>query len=81
MALVALQDLSFWNLSDIEFDLSRSLKVKCDSFIGLPIYAFLLLFNSKVTEGVKFDDVIGLSIHGFLFITVITRLTPTAYVS
>ncbi len=32
------------NLSDLDFDLSRSLKVKCDSVIGLHIYGFLLMF-------------------------------------
>ena len=34
-------------MSDIDFDLSMSLKVICDSVIGLPIYAFLL-FNSDI---------------------------------
>ncbi len=34
------------NLSD--FDLSRSLKVKCEGAIGLPIYGFLLMFNSNI---------------------------------
>ncbi len=43
-----LQDIRLQNLSDIEFDLSRSLKVKCDSVIGLPIYAFLSVFNSNI---------------------------------
>ncbi len=32
----------------LNFDLSRSLKVKCDSVIGLNIYAFLLMFNSNI---------------------------------
>ncbi len=36
------------NLSDLELDLTRSLKVKCDSAIGLPIYAFLLMFNGNI---------------------------------
>ena len=36
------------NLSDLEFDLSRSLKVKCNGAIGLPIYGFLLMFNSNI---------------------------------
>ncbi len=40
-----LQDNGLQNQSDLEFGLSRSLKVKCDSAIGLPIYAFLLMFN------------------------------------
>ncbi len=35
-------------MSDLEFDLLRSLKVKCDDVIGLPIYAFLLVFNSNI---------------------------------
>ena len=38
------------NLSDLDFDLSRSLKVKFDSAIGLdPMYGFLLMFfNSNI---------------------------------
>ncbi len=36
------------NLSDLDFDLSRSLKVKFDSAIGLPIYGFLFMFNSNM---------------------------------
>ncbi len=32
----------------LHFDLSRSLKVKCDSVFGLPIYAFPLIFNSNI---------------------------------
>ena len=35
-------------MGDLNFDLSRSLKVKCDSAIGLPIYDFLLMFNSNI---------------------------------
>ncbi len=35
-------------MSDLEFDLSRSLKVKCDDVIGLSLYAFLLMFNSNI---------------------------------
>ena len=50
MDLGALLDNCNWynirNLSD--FDLSGSLKVKCDSVIGLPIYCFLLMFNSNI---------------------------------
>ncbi len=40
-----LRGIRLQNLSDLElFDLSRSLKVKCDSVIGLPIHAFLLMY-------------------------------------
>ncbi len=31
----------------LNFDLSRSLKVKCDG-IGLSVYAFLLMFDSNI---------------------------------
>ncbi len=37
-----LQDIRLWNLSDLEYDLWRSLKVKCYDVIGLSLYAFLL---------------------------------------
>ncbi len=37
-------------MGDLHFDLSRSLKVKCESAIGLPIYGFLLMFISNLTE-------------------------------
>ncbi len=36
------------NLSDLDFDLSRSLKVKCHGVIGLAIYGFLLMINSNI---------------------------------
>ncbi len=36
------------NVSDLEFDLWRSLKVKCDYVIGLYLYAFLLMFKSNI---------------------------------
>ncbi len=32
----------------LNIDLSRSLKVKCESGIGLPIYDFLLVFNNNI---------------------------------
>ncbi len=40
-----LQDIRLQNLSDLEFDLSRSLKVKCDDVIGLAIHGFLLTYT------------------------------------
>ena len=36
------------NLVDLDFDLSRSLKAKCDCAIVLPIYDFLLVFNCNI---------------------------------
>ncbi len=41
-------DATTRNLSDLDFDLSRPRKVKFDSAIGLPIYGFLLKFNSTI---------------------------------
>ncbi len=35
------------NLGDLEFDLSRSLKVKSNGAVGLSIYDFLLVSNSN----------------------------------
>ena len=46
--LAALRDIRLQNLGDIDFDLSRSLKVKCDGVIGLVIYASLLMVNSNI---------------------------------
>ncbi len=34
-------------MSDLDFDLSRSLNVKYEGAIGLPKYGFLLMFNSN----------------------------------
>ena len=36
--------------SDLEFHLSRSLKIKSNGVIGLPIYGFLLMFNCNVLD-------------------------------
>ncbi len=46
--MAPLRDIRLQNMSDIEFDLSRSLKVKSDGTVGLPIYGFLLMFNSNI---------------------------------
>ncbi len=43
----SLQDTRLQNLGDLEFDLSRSLKVKSNGAIGLSIYDFLLVSNSN----------------------------------
>ncbi len=42
---------SSFNMGDLEFDLSRSLKVKSKCAVGLPIYDFLLVSNSKSYMG------------------------------
>ena len=35
------------NLSDLDFDLSRSLKVECDGVIGFSIYGFPFIYISN----------------------------------
>ncbi len=42
-----LQDIRLQNMCDLEFDLSRSLKVKSNGAVGLPTYDFLLVSNSN----------------------------------
>ncbi len=43
-----LWDIRLQNLSDTEFDLSRSLKVKCEGATGLTISGFLFIFNTNI---------------------------------
>ncbi len=45
--MAPLLDISLRNVSDLDFDLSRSLKVKYNGAVGLPIYDFLLGYNSN----------------------------------
>ena len=42
-----LQHIRLQNLSDLEFNLLRALKIKCDDAVRLPICDFLLVFNSN----------------------------------
>ena len=42
------RDIRLLSLGDLEFDLSRSLKDKCNGDIGLPTCGFLLMFNSNI---------------------------------
>ncbi len=57
------------NLSDLDFETSMSLKVKCESVFGLPIYAFLLMFinniwpNSATLWDKGFQNLSGLDIN------------------
>ncbi len=45
---MVLRDIMLQNLTEPDFDPSRSLKVKCDSVIGLPIYGFQVVSNSNI---------------------------------
>ncbi len=38
------------NVNDLEFDLSRSLKVKCDDVTGLDMHGFLLTYYTVITS-------------------------------
>lgn len=40
-------NVSLHNVGDLDFDLSRSLKVKCDAAVGLPIYDLVLMSNGN----------------------------------
>ncbi len=42
-----LRDIRLQKLTDIDFDRSRSLKVRSNAAAGLPVYDFLLVSNSK----------------------------------
>ncbi len=44
---LTLRHIRLQNLGDLEFDLSRSLKVKSNGAVGLPIYDFLLESKSN----------------------------------
>ncbi len=44
------------HIQHLNFDLSGSLKVKCDSVTGLPVYGFLLMFNSTCRVGHHSSD-------------------------
>ncbi len=46
----------------LDFDVSRSLKVKCDSAIGLPISGFLVVFKSNIWPNLAPLQDIGLQI-------------------
>ncbi len=43
-----LRDISLQNMSDLDFDLSRSVNVKYNHTIGLPVYGFLLRFTDNI---------------------------------
>ncbi len=43
-----LRDISFQNLIELDINLSRSLGSKCNRINGLPMYAFLFIFNSNI---------------------------------
>ncbi len=44
-----LQDIGLQNLSELEFDPSRSLKFECDGVIGFSIYDFLYIYSNRMS--------------------------------
>ena len=47
-AFLLMFNSNIWPNSALEFDLSRSLKIKCDGVIRLPVYAFLSMINCSI---------------------------------
>ncbi len=45
--ILLLYKIQSFEMSDLDFDLSRSFKVNCDGVIGLSIYVFLLIYMSS----------------------------------
>ncbi len=43
--LSLLRDMSFQNVSDLDFDLSRPLRLKTDAATELPIHGFILVYG------------------------------------
>ncbi len=56
----ALRDIRLRNFGDLDFDLSRSLKVKCNGAIELPIYGFLLMVNSNIWPNTALFEIMSL---------------------
>ncbi len=46
--MVPLKDITDRNINDFDFNLLRSLKVKCNDANGFPIYGLLLIFNTNI---------------------------------
>ncbi len=44
-----LQDIRLKYLSDLDFDLSMSLKVECDGIIGFSVYGFLFINSNRTS--------------------------------
>ncbi len=63
------------HIQHLNFDLSGSLKVKCDSVTGLPTYGFLLMFNSNGLTQLLYE-IEAFEIWVTLTLTFITALLP-----
>ena len=71
----ALRDISLWNLSDIDIDLSfKVTEVKCNHTNGLPIYAFLLMFNSNIWPTPLLYKIQGFEIWVILTLTFLSNV-------
>ncbi len=61
------------NVSGLDYGLSRSLRVKRDGAIGLPIYGSLLMFNSNIWPELLckiFVNALYMSIEYYSFIAI-----------
>ncbi len=58
-----LRDIMLQTMSNLDFNLSGSLKVKCDNVVGLPIYTFPSKSNSKMwPNSALYDKIKGCKI-------------------
>ena len=65
-----LRDIRHWNPSDLNFDLSRPLKVKSDDVIALATYGFLLMVKGNIGPNLApLGDTIGFEIWVSLTLT------------
>ncbi len=49
------------HVEHFKFVLSRSLKVKCDNVIGLPIFGFVVVYSGKIWPNSALQDISFLS--------------------
>ena len=72
-----LPDTRLQNQSDLEFDLSRSLKVKFNGAVGVSIYDFLLVSNSNYMSTSHRLTLIGTSTFFFYLLSLDPNFGPT----
>ena len=75
------RDMKLRNLSDLDFDLSRSPKVYCLGAIGLPIHGFLFMFNNNMGLSRLLCEILGFKIWVTLNLTFQGHLRSNVMVS
>ncbi len=72
-----MRDISLQNVSNLVFDLSRSLKVKSNGAVGLPIYDFPLVSNSNYMSNSHHVGVIATGNIFLLSLIIRAKFRPT----